>query len=270
MLNINCIGATYKNLRGNNEDNYYIPNMYAQLTHEDEKFENQYNTNHRNIFGVFDGLGGEEHGEMASYIAARELGSFDLNFPIDSFYTKVNKSICDLRPEKSSKIIGTTAVLIDIFKDKFICSNIGDSRAYIIRNNNIIQLSKDHTSIQTMLDLGVVTEEELKNSKYKNMLSQCLGIKDDEIIISPYISKIMTLEDNDILLLCSDGLSCGVDKEDVKNIILNSPRDISVIEKLYAAAVNDGSKDNVTIMLLYINKPKNYISDLFRYLKNRI
>ena len=269
MFKMDCIGATYKNQRYNNEDNYYIAKQYAELQHENEKFKMQLNDKIRNIFGVFDGLGGEDKGETASYYAAKTLSEFDLRCEIDRFYMYANEKICSLRTKNSSKVPGTTAVLIDIYNGKYICSNIGDSRAYLIRNNQIKQLSQDHTSVQMMIDSGIMTKEQLKNSRYHNVLSQCLGMKDDEIIISPCIAKTASLQDKDIFLICSDGLTGNLSDNELKNIILNAPKDSSVTDILFDAAVKGGARDNVTIMLIYVYEKKSFIKNFIGKVKDK-
>lgn len=269
MFKIDCFGATYKNQRYNNEDNYYITKQYAELQHENEKFKKQFDDKIRNIFGVFDGLGGEDKGETASYYAAKTLSEFDLRCEIDRFYMYANEKICSLRTKNSSKMSGTTAVLIDIYNGKYICSNIGDSRAYLIRNNQIKQLSKDHTSMQMMIDSGVMTKEQLKNSKYHNVLSQCLGMNDDEIIISPYITETAILQDKDIFLICSDGLTGSLSNNELKDIILNTSKDSSVTDILFDAAVKGGARDNVTMMLIYVNEEKSFVKVLSEKFKDK-
>lgn len=270
MFKIYCIGATYKNKRYNNEDNYCAVNKYAELQHENEKFKVKSGDNKRCVFGVFDGLGGEDNGEVASYIGARILSCFDLRMDLSDFYSYANEQICSYRMESASKMSGTTAVLIDIFDGEYVCSNIGDSRAYIIRDNSITQLSHDHTSMQMMIDSGFMTKEDLKNSRHKNILSQCLGMKDEEVVISPYIGQREPLKDNDIFLICSDGLTGSIDDEELKEIILKTPKTDEITDILFEYAVKNGAKDNVTIMLLYIKKQTKITDKIIRRLKTVI
>lgn len=261
MFKIKCIGATYKNHRFNNEDNYYIKGRlrgkFAKENHNDKKFSGRFNDKKRRVFGVFDGLGGEDRGEVASFYAAKILHKFDLSKKIEKYYNNANEVICGLRNKNSSKVIGTTAVLMDIKKGRFVCSNIGDSRAYIIRNDEITQLSYDHTSMQMLIDTGVMTKEELINSKYKNTLSQCLGTSEDEVIISPYIAKSEHLKDGDIFLLCSDGLTGSLSDEEIKDIILSEPKR-KVRKTLYKLAEENGAKDNITMIILYVKEQRGF------------
>ena len=261
MFKIDCIGATFQNRRFNNEDNYYIENRFADIQHGDERFSLSRDDKIKSVYGVFDGLGGEKNGEEASYYAAETLSQFPAEAPIEKFYTIANEKVCSLRGHKSSKMTGTTAVILEIRDGRYICSNIGDSRGYIIRNNRITQLSQDHTSIQMLINSGLMTDEDLKNSKYHNVLSQCLGINDEEMIISPYIAREEKLHSKDIFLLCSDGLTGELSDDELKDIILNTPRE-AVLDRLFERAVEAGAKDNVTIVLIYVSK-KGLLKGLF-------
>ncbi len=255
MFNLHCLCATYKNKRSNNEDNYYFNSIYADKEHSNEECEDLFTDEEVSVFGVFDGLGGEEKGELASYIAAGILGeTYKIN-DIENYYNATNENICSAGVEKSSKISGTTAVIVDIKNGYFRCSNIGDSRAYLIREKNIKQLSVDHTSLQTLIMTGVITKEQAEKSKYKNVLSQCLGMKEDDVKISPYIGKFEVVCNGDIFIICSDGLT-KLSDEHIKNIILSTDRK-EVRKKLFMEAVKAGSSDNITVILIYVSKEKD-------------
>jgi len=251
MFNLHCLCATYQNLRSNNEDNYYFNTIYAHKEHYDEEHEAFITDENPHFFGIFDGLGGEENGEMASYIAAKTLAEVN---SINSYYNKANKRICNINSENHSKASGSTAVIIEISRGYFRCSNIGDSRAYLLREKDIKQLSIDHTTIQTLIVTGVITKEQAQKSKYRNMLSQCLGMNEDNIKISPHIGNTELAKEGDIILICSDGLT-KLSDEDINNIIINTDRK-EVCSKLFNAAVKAGSKDNVTIILIYVSEQK--------------
>ncbi len=259
MLNLHCFCATFLNIRTNNEDNFYFNNYYAEKIHTDEAYEAVLTDKKPQLFAVFDGLGGEENGELASYIAAKTLASLNTT---DGYYAEANKNICGANKNYPTKTSGTTAVIISVYNECFSCSNIGDSRAYVIRNKEIIRLSVDHTSLQALLSAGVITKEQAEKSKYKNTLSQCLGADEDNIKINPHIGETELIEDGDIFLLCSDGLT-NLDDDEIKKIILSSPKE-SVCQRLFNSAVSAGSKDNITIIVIYASKEKNIFEKLKR------
>jgi protein phosphatase len=252
MLEIYCVGATFKNYRENNEDNFFVNNHYAPENHNDMFVKKHFCDKKINIFAVFDGLGGEINGEKASYIAAKTLKKYK---KLSEYYDIANERVTALKPIKSNKIVGTTAVVVEVLNGSFQCSNIGDSRAYLIRNNKIIQLSKDHTSLQMMLSMGAITEEQARKSQFKNVLSQCLGMGDDEYKISPFWGESGALLNGDIILLCTDGLTGSLSDEELKCLILeNDKKRITTL--LYERARQCGAKDNITMLLLYIAEKK--------------
>lgn len=259
MFNLHCLCATYKNMRSNNEDNYYFNSFYACKEHDSEEYESFITDENIKVFGVFDGLGGEERGEVASYIAAKTLSEVYDSNDVEEYYNTANEKICDVSLKKSSKISGTTAVIIDINNGYFKCSNIGDSRAYLLRGKAIRQLSIDHTSLQTLIMTGVITKEQAEKSKYKNVLSQCLGMMEDDIKISPYIGKYEDVCEGDIFLICSDGLT-KLSDEAINSIVLGTDRK-KVCKRLFEETVKAGSKDNVTIILIYVSKNKMVIEN---------
>lgn len=267
MYRISCIAATYQNCRENNEDNYCINSIYADMRHKDEKISKNFTDINKNIFAVFDGLGGEEKGEEASFIAAKMLSNFERFKDIENYYKTASNKIHKQIYQKTSKTSGTTAAILEIYNSGFVCSNVGDSRVYIIRNNTINQLSKDHTTMQAMMDSGIITKEKAEKSIYKNMLSQYLGISEKETIICPYVCAEEKLHNKDIFLLCSDGLTSKLNDEKIKEIILNNGIKFDTIDVLYKKAVKNGTNDNITIILIYISKNNNFFSKLREVIK---
>ena len=96
MINLHCLCATYKNMRINNQDNYYFNSIYANKDHNSEEQECFIADEDISVFGIFDGLGGEDKGEEASYIAAKSLSEFyDLD-NIERYYIEANNKICNI------------------------------------------------------------------------------------------------------------------------------------------------------------------------------
>jgi len=197
-------------------------------------------------FAVFDGMGGEQQGEMAAYIATT---NFDVaykdnppkdikQFLLDTCIT-MNEAICKHTEEQDIKSSGTTAAIIMFDKKHVHICNIGDSRIYQFRNNTLLQLSHDHsaTSIKSK----------------KQPLSQCLGIPKTEFLIEPYVAKEIFYK-RDKYLICSDGLTDMISDDDIAKIIsINS--DLSkCADILMQKALESGGRDNITIILCEIHK----------------
>lgn len=263
-MNIDCYICSKKgNFRENNEDNIYANGTYLEINHNDTTFEYKCRLEDNPIFGVFDGLGGEEKGEIASYKAAEAL---DIAGCFESYFNIANERICNIEKTNSSKQVGSTAAIIGFTKEGFKVANIGDSRIYHIRNNDISMLSVDHTMIETMIASNIITREEAEKSPYKNCLTQCLGMAEKDMKISPYISEFVQLKVGDIFIICSDGLSGTLTSEEILNIIIEDRNSINIAENLVDKAYEIGTKDNTTVIVLYI-KDSGFSSAINEFIK---
>lgn len=254
MYKIKVFAITYQNWRENNEDNYLIDKLYLPKEHKNNKNKFEGLLDERKVFGVFDGLGGEAFGEVASYIAAKSLSEYKDN-DIKEYYLKTDKEIYKKITSKRKTTAGTTAVILELDDKGFTCSNIGDSRCYIIRNGEIKQLSKVHTSLQVMIDAQILTLEQAIKNKFKNSLTQFLGSY-KEGGIEPFIENKQILENNDIFLLCSDGLLEGLAEKDILHCIMSKKSLESMAEYLVNVAIKGKSKDNITLLLIKAEKER--------------
>ena len=257
IIKVESAAITHVGLvRNNNEDNYYINGKYKSdnsVTTEGS-FDNKNRDSY--LYAVCDGMGGEAHGELASLIAVSTLSKYqetDIQYTITDYIQEANDHICDEIEKNAGKRCGTTLALLYIRKNMAISYNIGDSRVLFFRDGDLYQLSEDHTEAQRLVNMGVLTEEEADSHKSRNKLTQHLGIFPEELAIKPYISEKVKLKKNDILLLCSDGLTDMVSADDIANIL--SIRDIdiiSLVKRLTEAAETHGGKDNITVVVVKI------------------
>ncbi len=196
------------------------------------------------VFGLFDGMGGETGGEYASFLAASHFSKLkeeeritaDL---IGEYYKKANDAIYDYAQENIGRFSGTTANLLIFNTDSLVYSNIGDSKTYLYRDDELRQLSKDHTN-EKLLNL-----QGIRNRKPE--LTQCLGLDSEEIQIEPYIDTIK-LKDQDLLLLCSDGITDMVDLSS-KEDLFKSDVDV-IVSEMVEEALKNGGEDNATITVI--------------------
>lgn len=211
------------------------------------------------IYGlVCDGMGGENGGNIASKMACDAIVSClkknvkeDLS---DQAYKEImtgaigmgNVTVYDesMRVEALHGM-GTTADLILVVGEKAYITHVGDSRVYSIRNGNMKQLTKDHSLVQTLLDKGEITPEEMKTHPQRNMITRALGI-------SRYVDiscmEVQNIEDT-IFLICSDGLTNSCTDEEIKQIILNSRID-EICDNLIDGANEAGGNDNITAVIM--------------------
>lgn len=202
-----------------------------------------------------DGMGGASGGDIASKMAVEAISErikdyYDDNMKtssvanlLESAINFANIKIFDLAREDETLLgMGTTVVAAILRKNEVMISHAGDSRAYII-NDEIRQITTDHSIVQEMLDRGDITEDEAKHHPIKNYITRALGVKD--IINVDFTSE--DFNENDILLLCSDGLSNFVEPEYLKETVITADPDIC--EKLIDTANTNGGRDNITVVI---------------------
>ncbi|MFQ5456153.1 MAG: Stp1/IreP family PP2C-type Ser/Thr phosphatase [Nitrospirota bacterium] len=214
-----------------------------------------------NLYIVADGMGGHIAGDVASSIAVDSISEFVLskmadnkNNPdtIDNILIEATKSanirIIDRGRRKSHlRGMGTTVVSVLITDNVAYISHVGDSRAYIIRRGEIEQLTYDHSLVMEYVSKNIITEEEAESHPYKHILSRALGT-DLELDID---IRDFTILPQDIFLLCSDGLSNMINRDEMLAVIINnneSPEDACT--ELIDLANDHGGRDNITAIVV--------------------
>ena len=250
------------NCRSVNQDNFICEGRYRKPNDADpdKPLQGVISSEGENcLFGVFDGMGGEECGEVASLIAAQTASEYkfddDASQKIVSLCFEANKRICDYTSANSISSMGTTAAMLIFTNNEIYLCNIGDSKVFRLFGRDMDQISYDHVAISAF--------------GKKPPLSQNLGIPQDEMIIEPYISKGF-YHDNDRYLICSDGLTDMVGVDRIKKILYNEPFEKTAGILLKEALAN-GGKDNITIITIRITeeKQKSGFFRLFRKSGNK-
>ena len=215
------------------------------------------------IFAVADGVGGNNSGEVASRIAVKEIARQCENASLSDkddetlkkFFGRciedANCKVLELstRNYKNSGM-ATTMVLLYINGTTAYFTNIGDSRAYVLRDNKLTQITEDHTYVNTLVKAGVISQQEAEIHENKNMITKAVGA---DYKIDPDFFKI-NINEGDILLLCTDGLYDEVDSEFLVNE-LQSGRTMPVVsEELVKEANNRGGSDNITVVAIKITE----------------
>jgi protein phosphatase len=149
--------------------------------------------------------------------------------------------------------MGTTMIAAISLGTRLVIGHVGDSRVYIFRRGQLHQLTRDHTLVQTMVDLGELTPEEAATHPRRNMLMRSFSAAGDA-----YLGDFQqaTLADGDQLLLCTDGLTDMVDNEAIGSVLSRTASPDEACQSLVAAALNNGGKDNVTIALARYRIPQ--------------
>jgi len=207
---------------------------------------------------VCDGMGGANGGNIASanavkiiseYISSsyhEEMGSNSIRALLESSIYGANIRLYDMsRTIESLSGMGTTVVAAIVWDGIAHIAHAGDSRAYIIRDNQLIQITKDHSIVQSMIDKGQLTEDEAKNHPNKNVITRALGVGEE---IGIEYNEVEFLE-NDCLLLCTDGLTNYLSKQEIEDIIKDNIF-YDYPQVLIDAANKNGGGDNITLVVL--------------------
>ena len=286
MVSFKLFAGTNVGLRENNEDNFTVCpdlNKNEWIVPADNQQVIQLGSRGC-VMVVADGMGGQNAGEVASAIAidtVQELFSpnkmsadvFDKSDAIKSFLKKVIFE-CDVRIKKkteedpSTEGMGSTIVIAWLIGCKLYIAWLGDSRAYsFVKKKGIARLSKDHSYVQQLVDAGAITDEEAMNHPNSNVITRSLGDTSQKAKADVVEYDI---EDEQIVLLCSDGL-CGVCKdEEIGGIIEEECSDLQKCkERLTTAALAAGGRDKITISLLQIKKENTETSSKEEKIKKR-
>ena len=215
--------------------------------------------NHIPLMMVCDGIGGHNAGEIASAMALMLIGQAwektEFN-DIEEVYqwlikkiTEANEAIFTRSAQYEDLYgMGTTVVVASIIGNQLMIANVGDSRAYVLRNFQLKQLTEDQSLVNALLKSGEITPEEAENHPNKNIVTQSLGVTSSVEI--DFVR--MTVKDEDTLLLCSDGLSDMLSLEQIRNV-MNHYSDVEQqVEKAVQEANEAGGRDNITVAIAKI------------------
>lgn len=239
-------------VRQNNEDNFFF-NGQLMIKENTGLPGNLYFTFRQDssVFAVFDGMGGHDDGQIASYLCAsyfKEHGSFfedvtDKEQKLADIIRQINLIVSN-EAAKNKSNMGCTAAIVFFTQDSLSIANVGDSRIYRFRDEKMEQLSLDHLE---ELPAGVQTR--------KARLTQCIGIPEEEMAVVPYI-KSFEIRLNDIYLLCSDGLTDMLTDPEIETLLSRNCSIKDRAEMLRKASLQRGGKDNLTAMLILIGQDK--------------
>ena len=206
------------------------------------------------IYVVADGMGGHNAGEVASSMAVKGIIEYiETNFGKADNYKilrnaiqSVNKSIYN-HSIKNDNLngMGTTITAGLKFNDVIQIANVGDSSCYGIKGEVINKITKDHSLVQELVDLGTISELEAVNHPKKNIITRAVGTSESVEVDVFNLSK----DDYDIYVLCSDGLTNEVTKEEILKVIKEGKLPVDTCEKLVNLAKYKGGRDNVTVLL---------------------
>ncbi len=222
------------------------------------------------LFVVADGMGGHNAGEVASRQAIESMVTFihsardgnSASWPVPSdpklspqenklvaAIKIANRDVCRLSMEYPEyQGMGTTlvALLTDPEDSTATMAHVGDSRCYRVRDGKMEKLTFDHSWVEEQLQRGIITPQEARSHRWKNVITRALGNKlEVEVDV-----QSVPIEDQDLFLLCSDGLSGMVENEEMEQLAREEPDLEDLARKMIAAANNAGGQDNISLILI--------------------
>jgi protein phosphatase len=242
-VHITCAARTDVGLiRSGNEDNYLM-------------------VPERGIFVVADGMGGHAAGEIASEMAvqliARDLGSFK-GLSTDEAAARMTRAIKAANTaifdrtlaEHDKRGMGTTATVLVLHgANRYLLGQVGDSRAYLLRDGRFHQLTKDHSYVQEQVDAGYLTPEQARTHPYANVITRCVGASGD---VMPDVFA-GTVRAGDTFLLASDGLTGMVEDDALQAILQTQGTPERWVDRMVAEANRRGGLDNITAIIVQVD-----------------
>jgi protein phosphatase len=206
-------------------------------------------------FIIADGMGGHKSGEIASKKAVELVCNhlLDANWDIEDISELLKNTINTVNEEiynfsvmdEATQGMGTTLIIAVVKNGKLYIGHVGDSRVYLIRDNTIKKLTWDHSFTEELVKNGSITKDEAVNHPKKHMITRAVGFEID-LLVDTYEIDIL---ENDIILLCTDGLTNMIDEDMILDIIKNEDNPQIACDSLIQNANNRGGEDNVTVII---------------------
>jgi serine/threonine protein phosphatase PrpC len=237
-------------VRDHNEDAFKLPGGTDAETLADKG----------HLYVLADGMGGHQKGEVASAITIESINA--------AYYSSTVPIAADNEPQKviannltkaieiaNTEVMeatqggGTTVVATVLWGDSLISMNVGDSRAYLLRNSELHLISKDHSLVSRLVEMGKITEEEALTHPRRNVLYQALG-QGTEVDIYTVSEQLKV---NDIIIICSDGLWGEVGNELIQEVLDRATNPREAVEELINLANESGGPDNITAIIIRVS-----------------
>ena len=203
------------------------------------------------VMGVADGMGGHNGGETASRVAVQVLknalrGKKPEPRALEVGIEAANRRIFDMsRHDSALSGMGTTTTLLWENGSEALICHVGDSRAYLLRDGELKQITEDHSVVAELLRGGVITPDMARTHPYRNVITRAVGV--DPMVTADIFSH--DLKEGDVWLICSDGLYNMVPDDSIAEILREAKDDDTAAEELLAFALEAGGTDNITFVI---------------------
>ncbi len=216
------------------------------------------------VFIVADGMGGHAAGEVASDMAVQIVGKAlegVAGRPDTEAADIIKQSIVEANGaifqrtlvEQDKRGMGTTATAMVINGPRYLIGQVGDSRAYVLREHKLFQITKDHSYVQEQVDAGYLTPDQARTHPYSNVITRCVGANSH---VAPDI-YVGALKSSDIYLLASDGLTGMLEDSELLTVMASGRSPAELVDSLVAEANRRGGLDNVTVIIIRIDSVEN-------------
>ena len=229
-------GATHVGrVRAVNQDAYYLPEAGESFA------------------VVADGMGGHKAGEVASAMAVSEFTRWLRCAPVPTEETvnyavhEANRIIHRTAQREADKSnMGTTLVSVWVDDEQVIECNVGDSRAYLLRDGTLTQISRDHSLVGELVEEGKITKQEAMHHPHKNYITRAVGTSS---MVQPEL-RTLDRKSGDVWLLCSDGMSNYIEDGEIERILCEQADREKCVRQLIDLALERGGADNITVVLV--------------------
>ena len=229
-------GATHVGrVRAVNQDAYYLPEAGESFA------------------VVADGMGGHKAGEVASAMAVSEFTRWLRCAPVPTEETvnyavhEANRIIHRTAQRETDKSnMGTTLVSVWVDDEQVIECNVGDSRAYLLRDGTLTQISRDHSLVGELVEEGKITKQEAMHHPHKNYITRAVGTSS---MVQPEL-RTLDRKSGDVWLLCSDGMSNYIEDGELERILREQADRAKCVKKLIDLALERGGADNITLLIV--------------------
>jgi serine/threonine protein phosphatase PrpC len=244
-------------IREHNEDNFLVADLTRRTRGLSEGERTQTLGEWGSVFGVCDGMGGAAAGEVASQLA------------VDIIYEKLTEGTCprgrdelaqrlvraveeagvrifnEARADRTRRGMGTTSTIASLMDCRLFVAQVGDSRAYVLRQGKLVQVSRDQSLVNQLIEAGQLTEEEAETFEHNNIILQALGTAETVQVDLTYVDLVR----GDRLLLCSDGLSGMVRADELREVLAGHKDPLDACRELTERANRAGGHDNITVIV---------------------
>lgn len=249
-------------IREHNEDNFLVANLSTGTRGLMEENRNLTVGDAGMLLGVCDGMGGAAAGEVASQMAVDLIyEQMTMGGPprsrddlarrlVHSIEYAGSQIFQEARSDRSRRGMGTTSTIAAFLDARVFVGQVGDSRAYLLRGGVLLQLSRDQSLVNQLIEAGQLTEEEAETFEHNNIILQALGTAETVQVDLTFVD----LRKGDILMMCSDGLSGMIRGDEIREVLMSTDNPLDACRELTDRANSAGGHDNITVIVAFFDE----------------